>query len=81
MIQTFKERMPIIAKMIQKGFNGDKPDAGPETEFVLIATERDDDGSSDISMITNCDGVHEVMNLLLALMADMGKEHQQAGHA
>ena len=90
-VQTFRDRIPIVARMIERAFNGDNSEGSAEVRFILIASMSDDDERTITSMMSNVDELHTVVSLLLTAMAGVqGKEptsvpydddEQPVGHA
>lgn len=70
--QTFRERTPIIARMIDRGFNGDQIDADDRVAFVLVAAGPSDeeDGTSILSVTTNCHEAHQMISMLLTAISE-----------
>lgn len=83
--QTFRERTPIIAKMVDRGFNGDR-DADEHIAFVLVACGPDaEDGDGRVlSVTTNCSELHLMVSMLLTAISearDNPPQRVEIGHA
>jgi hypothetical protein len=83
-VQTFRERVPIVAKMVNSAFNGDAHQREHYVGFALIAAAP----NGDCTMIGNL-AVAEVMRLLLHIVAqeqhgrgeDIDADETPVGHA
>lgn len=79
-VQTWRERMPIVAKMVDQAFNGD---AGQDAEHVRFALMIVCDNGA-VSMIKNvCDGqmISAFLSIIAQTMSDDDDDEQVAGHA
>ena len=63
-IQTFRERVPIIAKMVESAFNGDAHQHDDRVGFAIICANH----HGDCSMMGNL-GIGEAMRLMLTIVA------------
>jgi len=86
-LPTYRERVPLVGKMVDKAFNGDANDDDTQIDFVLITSKRDGDNRVT-SMLTNFTELHEVISMLLTAMAESGgkfkpmsADDQPMGHA
>lgn len=62
--QTFRERVPIVTKMIASAFNGDAPDDAEPVWFVLVASQRVEGSDHLLSLMTNLGDVGHVLAML-----------------
>jgi hypothetical protein len=63
-IQTFKERLPIVTRMVHQAFNGDAPSRDDEITFCLVARAQ----NGDVSLMGNIDAV-DLLRLVLFIVA------------
>jgi hypothetical protein len=84
--QSFRDRIPIIAKMVNKGFNGDIKDEAEHVDFVVIATKPGADGAThEHSMMTNIDTAQKLVSLLFSVISSVCEhataDDTEVGHA
>ena len=72
----FRERMPVIAKMIHHAFNGDEADKREYAGFALVV--RYPDGA--VSMIKNLSD-DEMAACFMSIMTTQAEKEERVGHA
>jgi len=85
-LQTFRERVPIVGRMIEKVFNGDKDEDDVGIDFILIASKRE--GANRVTAtLANFNDTEVILRKLLEALAQSKTNFQQvddddvAGHA
>jgi hypothetical protein len=69
--ETFRERLPIVAEMVDSAFNGDrKPGETTKVSFVVIAYEDGSNSEFAASMISNIREHHELISLFLSIISE-----------
>jgi len=76
-VQTWRERLPIIAKMVDSAFNGDTASNADAIRFVLIAVSPED----DIALVKNMTDHHAVISFLEVIAHMEDRPPDAAGHA
>jgi hypothetical protein len=81
-IQTFRDRLPIVAKMVNVAFNGDRKDDEEHISFVVIAYDGGNDHEFKASMMSNITEQRELISLFLSFISEYPSPHSEpAGHA
>lgn len=84
-LQTFRARVPIVARMVEKAFNGDMDEDDEGIDFILIASKRE--GSNRVTAtLANFSDTQEILSKLVEVLAESKTGFQQvdddvAGHA
>jgi len=78
---TMRDRIDAIARLVDRGFNGDR-EKGDHVSFVLLSWHRDGD-EDKFCMINNGSPDHQVKHALIVALSQAGEDDQEpvAGHA
>jgi hypothetical protein len=84
-LQTFRARVPIVGRMIEKAFNGDKDEDDESVDFILIAS-RPNGKNRVTATLANFNDTELILRKLLEALTQSDAqfanvEDETAGHA